>query len=182
MVMPFDGTKWGASTALVSYSGQNNDYPAYSPDGKWVIFNRSPSDANSYDAKDAQVWVVPATGGTPIKLTTASTGGDSWPKWTATMQTYKSGNLVWVTFSSRRAYGLRSAAGATAQIWMTAFDPSKASSGADPSYPAFWLPFQDLGSGNHIAQWVTKVDRKPCKDSTECPLQACLDGYCKPTK
>ncbi|MBI2390020.1 MAG: PD40 domain-containing protein [Deltaproteobacteria bacterium] len=181
-VMPFDGTKWGASTTLVPYSGQNNYYPAYSPDGAWVIFNRSPSDLGSYDAKDAEVWVVASSGGTPIKLTTGSTGGDSWPKWTAAMQAYKSGGLVWVTFSSRRAYGLRLAAGSTAQIWMTAFDPAKAKAGADPSYPAFWLPFQDGSSGNHIAQWVTKVDRKPCKESSECPFQACIDGFCKPMK
>ena len=36
---------------------------AFSPDGQWVLFNRSPSDLNSYDAKDAEVWVVPAAGG-----------------------------------------------------------------------------------------------------------------------
>jgi len=181
-VMPFDGTTWGKSTTLVPFAGKNNFYPAYSPDGSWVVFNQSPSNVNSYDAKDAQVWVVPSTGGTPVRLATASTGGDSWPKWSASMQAYKSGSLVWLTFSSRRAYGLRLASGSTAQIWMTAFDPAKAKAGTDPSYPGFWLPFQDVGSGNHIAQWVTKVDRKPCTSTSECPLQACIDGFCKPAK
>ena len=29
----------------------------------------------------------------------------------------------------------------------------------DPSFPAFRLPFQDLRTNNHIAQWVEKVVR-----------------------
>jgi hypothetical protein len=27
----------------------------------------------------------------------------------------------------------------------------------DPSYPAFVLPFQDLNSSNHIAQWTEEI-------------------------
>ena len=81
MVMPYDGSTWGTATTLVPYAGENNYYPTYSPDGNWVMFNRSPSDQGSYDAPDAEVWVVAAQGGTPIHLANASTGGDSWPKW-----------------------------------------------------------------------------------------------------
>ncbi|MGZ3451941.1 MAG: hypothetical protein ACXVEF_20190, partial [Polyangiales bacterium] len=89
--------------------------------------------------------------------------------------------LYWVTFSSRRAYGLRTAAGKTAQLWMTAIDPAKAKAGVDPSGPAFWLPFQDVTSGNHIAQWVTKVERKPCSAAAECAAgETCTGGTCRP--
>jgi hypothetical protein len=173
---------WGKTAkTIVPFAGQNNFYPAFSPDNGWVIFNRSPSNANSFDAKDAQVWVVAADGGTPIKLTTASTGGDSWPKWVPEVQAYKGGSLMWLTFSSRRAYGLRMAAGTQAQLWMVAFDPAKAKAGVDPTGPAFWLPFQDLGSGNHIAQWVTKVARQPCTGPTSCESgETCVSGTCKP--
>jgi hypothetical protein len=166
---------------LVPYTGQNNYYPTFSPDGSWVMFNRSPGDLNSYDAPDAQVWVVPKQGGAPIHMATASTGGDSWPKWTSLVQKYKAGDLLWFTFSSRRAYGLRLAQGAQAQIWMAAFDPQRAAQGLDPSLSAFWLPFQDIASGNHIAQWVESVVKKPCMDTSECPAdEVCVDGECEP--
>ncbi|MBL8721692.1 MAG: PD40 domain-containing protein [Myxococcales bacterium] len=179
--LTLSGSKWGPGKTLVPFGGQNNFYPAFSPDGTWVAFNRSPGNTNSYDSKDALVYLVAGAGGTPVKLANASTGGDSWPKWTPVVQKYKSGQLLWLTFSSRRAYGLRSADGKTAQIWMTAIDPSKASSGVDPSAPAFWLPFQDLASGNHIAQWVTKVERKPCSSPAECLTgEQCVGGVCRP--
>ncbi|UQA55577.1 PD40 domain-containing protein [Polyangium aurulentum] len=179
--LTFVGGAWSAPTPLVPFAGQNNYYPSFSPDGGWVIFNRS-NLQDSYDAQDAELWVVQAApNSTPIKLAKASTGGDSWPKWAPDVQMYKSGSLMWLTFSSRRAYGLRLGAGQQAQIWMTAFDPAKAKLGEDPSYPGFWLPFQDIGSGNHIAQWVTKVDRKPCTMDGECEgSEKCVEGLCKP--
>ena len=44
------------------------------------------------------------------------------------------------------------------QIWMAAVDLDKgAAAGPDPSWPAFWLPFQDPQAHNHIAQWVESV-------------------------
>jgi hypothetical protein len=177
----FDGTTWGASSVLVPYSGQNNYYPAFSADGKWVIYNRSPGNQNSFDAKDPQVWVVPREGGAPIQLALASTGGDSWPKWTTVVQAYQSGELLWFTFSSRREYGLKLANGAQSQIWMAAFDPKRAQQGKDPSFAAFWLPFQDIASGNHIAQWVEKVVKKPCATTADCPAdEVCEEGDCQP--
>jgi hypothetical protein len=89
---------------------------------------------------------------------------------------------MWVTFASRRAYGLRLASGQNAQIWMAAFDPDAAKAGKDPSFAAFWLPFQEMNSGNHIAQWVTKVARQGCTESTQCDgTESCIDGVCKPT-
>jgi hypothetical protein len=181
VAIDYDGQSFSNEHALVPYQGQNNYYPAFSPDGKWVLFNRSPSDVNSYDAPDAEVWVVPAAGGQPIKLAKSWAGGDSWPKWTSSTQAYKGKSLLWLTFSSRRAYGLRLADKQRAQIWMTAFDPEAAAAGKDPSYPAFWMPFQDLASANHIAQWVEKVVRKPCQGDADCGgSEACLGGICMP--
>jgi hypothetical protein len=173
--LTFDGTTWNNGPSLVPYTGQNNFYPSYSPDNAWVLFNRSASNQNSYDAPDARCWVVSAAGGKAIQLAVASTGGDSWPKWAPIVQKYKGGSLLWLTFSSRRAYGLRLGSGnKTAQIWMTAFDPVRAAKGEDASFPAFWLPFQDIKSGNHIAQWVLHVDRKPCTTNGDCdPSEIC---------
>lgn len=49
------------------------------------------------------------------------------------------------------------------QIWMAAInvDESTALDSSDRSYPAFWLPFQDVNSHNHSAQWVEKVQGTP---------------------
>ncbi|MBX3270712.1 MAG: PD40 domain-containing protein [Sandaracinaceae bacterium] len=173
------GGAWSPGATLVRFDGQNNYYPTFSPDGSWVLFNRSPSNANSFDAPDAQVWIVPADGSAPARhLATASSGGDSWPKWDPTIYRHRGGGLMWMTFASRRGYGLRLGTGERAQIWMTAFDPRRP---GDGSYPAFWLPFQEIESGNHIAQWVTRVDRQPCRDNTECPGgEFCSGGVCIP--
>ena len=55
--------------------------------------------------------------------------------------------------------------------------------GQDPSFPAFWLPFQSLSSGNHIGQWSTQVPRGPCVGSGQSTCAAgevCQAGMCRP--
>jgi hypothetical protein len=64
--------------------------------------------------------------------------------------------FFWLTFSSKRAFGVRLPAGSP-QLWMTPFFPNRASAGGDPSAPAFRLPFQELTTNNHIAQWTTEI-------------------------
>lgn len=166
--MHFNGTGWDTPETIVPFAGQNNYYPAYSPDGAWVAFNRSPSNAESFSnaapdpdagtVPDGELWAVASAGGTPVRLSMASNpGACSWPKWAPVLHDYYAGQVMWLTVSSDRAYGLRLAAGAQTQLWMMAFDPAKMAAGADPSFPAFWLPFQDITSGNHIAQWTTAV-------------------------
>lgn len=175
LVMPWTGTAFGTATTLVSAGGQNNYYPSFSPDGAWVLFNRSSSE--SYNAIDAHVWAVRADGSAaPVRLANADGIGDlgnSWPKWAPFVQTYRGEPLMWFTVSSRRDYGLRlqqqsrPAEERRAQLWMAAFLPSRAAMG-DPSAPAFWLPFQSLSEGNHIAQWTQQVRRQSCTRDSDC--------------
>ena len=49
------------------------------------------------------------------------------------------------------------------QIWMAAVivNPSTELDASDRSFPAFWLPFQDVTAHNHSAQWVEKVQAPP---------------------
>ena len=139
---------------------------------------------------------------------------NSWPRWSPLVQTYKGRKIAWVTFSSSRDYGLRlknqglphcypaecpdedqpqlssqisSLDGCeTPQIWMAAVDIEDAAPGGsgDRSSPAFWLPFQDLSSHNHSAQWVDKVVSTPqvtcgsktCSADTLC----CSPDNCQP--
>ncbi len=187
-LLHYNGTGWDTPKTLVAFGGQNNYYPAFSPDNGWVVFNRSPGNHNSYTdpssdggpPPDGQLWAVSKNGGTPIQLSTATHGSwSSWPKWAPDVQAYYDGTVMWLTFSSSRAYGLRLADGDKTQLWMVAFDPAKAAAGQDASFPAFWLPFQDIKGGNHIAQWVTSVQRKLCNVNTDCAAgEYCRDSHC----
>jgi len=93
---------------------ENNYYPAISPDGSAVIFNRATGTTlathDSYNNPNAKLFAIEATGGTPIELANANSKDgitNSWPRWSPFVQTYQGKHIVWVTFSSTRDYGLR---------------------------------------------------------------------------
>jgi TolB protein len=182
-VVPFNGTGFGGEKELIAPGvGGNNYYPSFSPDAAWVAFNRSAS--NSYDAADAKVWAISSSGGNPVELAVVNQqAGNSWPKFAPFVHHFQGSTIFWLTFSSRRPYGLR--AGGNPQLWMVAVDEAKLAAGADPGYPPFWLPFQDATTGNHIPQWVQKVERQPCTpggvDQGGCmPGEMCDNGVCVP--
>ncbi len=56
------------------------------------------------------------------------------------------------------------------QLWMAAVDLSatETGGGGDPSYPAFWLPFQDIATHNHAAQWTSQI--------VTMPMMGCIDA------
>jgi hypothetical protein len=109
--------------------------------------------------------------GTPIALATANGPGvadsantaltNSFPRWSPFISNLNQmDKVVWLTFSSTRQYGLRSppAPADTIEgtigtlIWMVGINPGVG--GSDPSYTAFCLPFQDVTTSNHLAQWA----------------------------
>lgn len=142
--------RFGAPTTVYAPpDGWQAYYPAFSPDGDWIAFNLSTGD--SYDDADAELWVVPSDGGTAVALERANqTPGltNSWPRWGP----LPDDDILWLAFSSRRLYG--DITTGNPQIWVTAFDPDVAAVGGDPSWPAFWLPNQDVEQGNHIPVWT----------------------------
>jgi hypothetical protein len=215
----------GVPSLLVPAGGANNYYPSYSPDGRFVIFNRAsgvdPSGfADAFNNPDAKVFAVPATGGTAVELKTLDKGPsltNSWPRWSPFIQQHNGKKLLWVTFSSTRDYGLRvqnennnliqcyppdspqSPNGTHGQplspdcnqpqIWMAAVyvENEGLGAGIDTSFEAFWLPFQDQSSHNHIPQWTETIVRThddggtTCTQNADCPpSQICVAGHCVP--
>jgi hypothetical protein len=75
------------------------------------------------------------------------------------------------------------------QIWMAAINLSGGEMGqiGDPSYPAFWLPFQDISTHNHTAQWTAAVVTMPngtcAKSGDSCVNMPCCpnEGICLAT-
>jgi len=161
VVQPYDGSSdtFGAAVDLVPADPTGNlYYPTFSPDGQWILYNRSIEDA--YDDGSAEIYVVRVDGTVaPLLVSTPNLGPgltNSWGRWAPFEQTTTGETpepLFWFTFSSKRAFGVRLGAGRP-QIWMAPFFPARS---GDPSLPAFRLPFQDLATSNHIAQWTEVV-------------------------
>ena len=159
---------------LVTASGTNNNayYPSWSPDGKWIIFDQAAGE--NYANKTAKLYIVAADGmSAPILLSAANTGvspdpndasdlTNSWPKFAPFVDADPAGNSVyWFTFSSKRLFGARATCSQDptpcSQLWMAPFSPAAATQAADPSGPAFHLPFQNIETLNYAAQWTQKV-------------------------
>jgi hypothetical protein len=178
------GTFGAPVTLLPAEPGRNRYYPSFGPGSQLLAFNEStcPSGTahvacNADSDPSATIFVMkPEPGAAPIALLRANAPGktdatseltNSWAKWAPFefQRTEEPGSrLVWLTFSSSRNYGLRTPAPSSSPeaasgtwLWMVAIDPARAEQGLDPSYPAFYLPFQDLDSSNHIAQWTKQV-------------------------
>lgn len=154
---------WGTPEILVQAEpGFTNLFPMYSHDAAWIAYSRGTKGGHG-DAT-AQLYIVPADGGTPIELAQANrivSNLDTTGEHANTQPTWApQGDYQWIAFNSTREYGLIQAAG-TQQIWVTAVDPAKAQAGVDPSAPAFRIPFQGLGEDNHRAYWTTDINDSP---------------------
>jgi hypothetical protein len=172
VIRSFDAANnsFGAPTTLVpSAVNAANWYPSFSPDSQWIVFTRT--NTNSYNNPSAETWLIKADGTqAPIQLATANLTGDltsdltgdltnSWARWVPFGQTFGPNNepMFYLTFSSKRAFGVRLPTVGRPQIWMTPVFPSRAAAGRDPSGNAFRVPFQDVATSNHIAQWTQAV-------------------------
>ncbi len=173
-ILPYDNGTWGAPRIIVQSQGaaDNNFFPVFSPDSRYIAYVNAPT--KSKDAVGAILRLVPSAGGTPVALTRLNervnnvdgvTGiGNSMPTWAPSTRP----GIFWLAFSSLRAYAtVRPQDDKADQIWIAAIDPAA----ADPSYAAFWAPFQSIEDGNHRAFW-THTDQ-----DTQCGCQdQCGDG------
>jgi hypothetical protein len=92
-----------------------------------------------------------------------------------TVSPVAAGGYFWVFFDAVRHYGNQ---GLQRQLWGSAVDISPDGKYlSDPSHPAFYLPGQEFGTGNHRA--FAALD--PCKrDGDTCSTGIdCCGGFCK---
>jgi hypothetical protein len=196
---------------LTSNGTDNFYYPSFSPDGSLIVYNHAATGSNFHNpVARIEVINATAATPTRADLTKLNDTGNqtnSWARWAPFVQSYKGKKLLWVTTSSTRNYGLRidngglvncypkespsfvtpdfsTATNCTrAQLWMSAvdLDPAAVQAGTDVSHPAFYLPFQDITTNNHLAQWAQQSFAGVCKVSADCATQVgkcCDNGGC----
>jgi hypothetical protein len=182
-------------------------WPFFTPDAKQVIFTLG--NANNYASElppagdlvyAAQLWVTDVATASARRLDETSgydatgkvylpfPGRDENLDFYPTVNPVSAGGYFWAYFTSRRTYGNLYAGNngngakdiGTKAIWVTAIDIDPAP-GADPSHPAFYLPGQELGSGNIRAFAVLAPcsgDGSGCESGLDCCGGSCTMGKC----
>lgn len=183
------GTTWGPPIAVATPPDDHTSYyyPTVAPDNSIVAFDRAvcPPGSNL----DTTCWfdtaptsrlfaATPTANATLVDLVNANKPGpmdngktdivNSYPKFSPYVFRRSdeiSSKLMWLTFASKRRFGLRAPPAVLSKapnidadvLWMVGVDPDKIAAGQDGSYVAFALPFQRFYKSNHIAQWTSKI-------------------------
>jgi hypothetical protein len=171
--MTFQGESFGAPEVLVPSAGgdDNNYFPVFSPDARFLAFVNT--SGKSQDSPGATLRLLELATSKSIALTRLNervndqdgvTGvGNAMPTWAPAT----SAGLFWLSFSSLRPYAsLRPLDNKADQIWVAAIDPCR----EDPSFAAFWAPFQDMAQGNHRPFWA-RAEGDTCEAA-----ELCADG------
>lgn len=165
-VLPYDGGAWGQAQIVVASTSKedNNFFPVWSPDSKYLAYVHA--EGISRDAASAELRLFDVAAGRVTSMTRVNQRvngrdgvlgvGNSMPTWAPSTKP----GTFWLAFSSVRAYSIvRPANEKQDQIWIAAIDPSA----ADPSYAAFWAPFQSIDEGNHRAFWTHASEDTQCR-------------------
>jgi Tol biopolymer transport system component len=88
-----------------SHNGFSNYFPRHSPDGRWIVFTRSPNGLAIQP--ESELWIVPAAGGEARRMRCNLSPMNSWHSW--------SPNGRWLVFSSK-------ARGPYTQLYLTHVD------------------------------------------------------------
>ena len=171
-LLPYNDGAWGEPDIIVPSGGatDNNFFPAWSPDSKWLVYVNAAA-KSSKDAVSASLRLISVTDRQSIVLKRLNERvnntdnnlllGNSMPTWAPSTKP----GTFWLAFSSLRPYAsLRPLDSKEDQIWIAAVDPSL----ADPSYAAFWAPFQSIEAGNHRAFWTHTGEDQQCSCVDRC--------------
>jgi hypothetical protein len=181
-------------------------WPFFTPDGLEVVF--SLGSGNDYATiqdppaglivNRSNLWIVDLKHLTKRRLDLANglplAMRDQNLNYYSTVSPVAAGGYFWVFFTSRRTYGnvmtQPETDPVTKKLWVAAVDiesqrgefPSPPQ--GDPSHPAFYLPGQELTSGN-IRAFATltpcKQDGTTCTTGIDCCGGFCVNGQCKPS-
>ncbi len=177
-------------------------YPTWSPAGDYIAFVSSTglTGRNKNDVTDIGVlYMVPSTGGphacpgpTCVELArggqftqaeAAASGGVgphvTVPKFAPFAQG-PTGNIVFISFSTRIQYGWRSEG--RSQLWMFGLDLARP---GDPSFEPIWLPYQNYTDGSLAAFWAEIAPCNTdagggcsCRPGEECRFNQNNECYC----
>jgi hypothetical protein len=204
-VMDFDASTNAFSNAKQIFHDSNRypGWPFFTPDSKAVVFfvGSAPNFSSTSNpplnsvAQGNLFWVELATGvahGLDAANGLAPNGAVYLPygsrdqdlSFYPTVSPVAAGGYFWVFFTSRRNYGnvLVDANDnpPSKKIWVSAISIG-GKGGSDASHPAFYLPGQELGSGN-IRAFATlspcKQNGQSCTSGIDCCGGACVNGSC----
>ena len=154
-LVPWNDRKGGQAVPIVGASDPlwNESHPSFSPDDRFIAFNRVPKGQYSSNNAQQELFVVPKAGGQPLRLAAndppACSGqkspgvNNSWPKWSPDSTRVGSEQFYWVSFSSSRG-------GGTPQLYVAGVVVDETSV---HTYKALYLWNQPAGEGNHTAAW-----------------------------
>ena len=154
MTVPYNNRAGGTATAISGAATSANEYyPTFSPDDRYVAFNRVTT-GSSYANHAAEVYAIAAAGGTPVRLAandppscsgrTSPGVTNSWPRWSPAASEVDGKTYYWLTFSSTRSDGV------TPQLYVTALvDDGQTLT----TYPALYLWNQPPTEHNHTPAW-----------------------------
>jgi hypothetical protein len=159
--VPFNNGTGGVATPLqgAADSNYNQYYPAYSPGDTFVAFNRIARNTQMYNNSTAEVFLVPGSGGTPVRVAAndppACTGSkspgitNSWPHWSPNSPTMNNKKYYWLVFSSTRRPG------GLPQLFLSAVvtDLSTGTEVLSTTTPAIFIPNQPTSEANHTPAW-----------------------------
>lgn len=172
---------------MTPQQGHQVSWPAFTPDNKYVVYmDGVGEDLATWNSNTAKIYAVDVQTKQVIFL--AALNGDGYMpagardenvNFEPSIAPIASGGYFWVMFTSRRTYGneLTGGRNETKRLWVSAFDLN-AAPGVDPSHPAFYVPGQEMQSGNSRGFWALdpcKQDGQGCEGGDEC-----CNGFCSP--
>jgi hypothetical protein len=158
-------------------------HPAFSPDGRYLVFNRGGHSRSAITFSGVDLVRYPASlemvdldvqDPVPVTLSTASPGLDGYA---ASFAPSPESGYWWMVLFSRRDYGQTTAGSQRRQIWIAAVDTAP-SEGSDPSHPPFWLPAQNSLEENLLP----RLSAAGCRDADETCLEdseCCAGSVCR---